>query len=194
MALTKGKIIVIIIIILILISIVAIYMMTSDDEVSDIQILSTDTYYDDDESGLEINGIIETKGTINDNGKLKIIYDGSSVFSRSVNINNNKIGTKIPWKDFVVGNEKYTIQLDYGGKTGEDAFLLSKYDLAVCEKIQIATQLTPAQITIDNLNEQPKLNVVLSFVDDNDNNLLASVNNLDISKLIIEDLIVVCFK
>ena len=181
MALTKGKIIGIIVIILILISVIVIYSMSQSNEVTGITILNTESYSDNDVSGLKINTIIETSGTINDNAKLEILYDGSSVYSHSVSIDNNKIIKKIPWNDFAVGNKKYVIKVSYGGETSEDSFYLYNHNWAVCERVDISTQIVPPQFSTDNLNEEPKLKIGLSFVDVDGNNLHASVKDLEIS-------------
>ncbi len=183
MALTKGKIIGIIIIILILISVVAIYSITQNPEVTEVFIERPDKYIDDGEAGIEIKSHIFIKGSggTSGSGKLEILYDGASVYSRSVDVSNSKGTTKIPWEDFVIGNDKYTIKMTYEGVTGEETFYLSQFDWAVCEKVNITTQITPTQFTELNLNEIPKLKIGVSFIDAKGNNLQAAVKELDLT-------------
>jgi archaellum component FlaF (FlaF/FlaG flagellin family) len=182
MALTKGKIIGIIIIILILISVVVIYTtIDGGDEVDRITILTTDAYSEDGETGIEIQSIVETSGTIDANANIKIEYDGETVYSGTTKISNNRMLTKIPWENFAVGNEQYTIKISHGGKTGTDNFFLHQHGWSVCEQVTILPSLSPKFYDETNLNTQPKMNILLSFLDSDGDSLIAAPKDLDIS-------------
>lgn len=183
MGLTKGKIVGIIIIIIILISVGIIWSITNNPTVSEILVEPPNSYVESDDSGLIIKTNILVKGsaTISDTGDLNILYDDETVYSQSVRIENSRTSTKVSWKDFVIGNDQYTIRMTYKGKSGEETFTLSKFNWAVCEKVAISTQVEPTQFTELNLNENPKLKVVLTFTDEDGNNLNADVKDLDIS-------------
>ena len=182
MALTKGKIIGIIIIILILVSVLVIWLGTSGPGgVDAITILTTDAYSEDGETGLEIESIVETSGTIDATANVKIEYDGDSVYSGTTKISNNRMLTKIPWEDFAIGNDKYTVKITHGGKTGTHDFYLHNHGWSVCEQVTILPSLSPTFYSETNLNTQPKMNVLLSFLDSKGNSLLAPPKDLDIS-------------
>ena len=177
MGLTKGKIIGIIIIVIILISVVIFYAIVNDQEVTGITILTAESSPED---GLKIDAIVESSGEINDNANLRIDYDGSQVYSRSVNIVDNSIKTTIPWKDFAIGNKEYTMRISYDKESAEDEFYLTDHDWAVCEKVLVAAQLSPGQYDVSDPNIQPKLKITLRFVDEEERNLQANANDLDV--------------
>ena len=178
MGLTKGKIIGIIIIVIILISVVIFYAIVNDQEVTGITILTAESSPED---GLKIDAIVESSGEINDNANLRIDYDGSQVYSRSVNIVDNSIKTTIPWKDFAIGNKEYTMRISYDKESAEDEFYLTDHDWAVCEKVLVAAQLSPGQYDVSDPNIQPKLKITLRFVDEEERNLQANANDLDVT-------------
>ena len=89
--------------------------------------------------------------------------------------------TKIPWEDFAIGNDKYTVKITHGGKTGTHDFYLHNHGWSVCEQVTILPSLSPTFYSETNLNTQPKMNVLLSFLDSKGNSLLAPPKDLDIS-------------
>ena len=179
MALTKGKIIGIIIIILILISVVAIWSVTHNPTVEDIFVTKPTSYGD----GMEVNTHILTAGSADVSGSadLKIFYDDVEVYKKSVDVRNSRINAKIPWEEFAVGNDQYTIRVTYDGKTGEETFYLAQdFDWAVCEKVNLSAALSPAQFSEIDPTE-PKLKITLRFVDEDNNNLHASVKDVGVT-------------
>ncbi|MCK5559787.1 MAG: PKD domain-containing protein [Thermoplasmata archaeon] len=104
----------------------------------------------------------------------------TKVYLKSVTVRNNRVNTKIPWEEFAIGNDKYTIKVSYGDKNSEEDFYLTDFNWAVCEKVMLSAQLNPAQFSeIDPT--QPKLKITLGFVDEDENNLHASVKDLAVT-------------
>lgn len=182
MGLTKGKIIGIIIIIIILIVVASIFSITGSKEVKDVFIVKPTSYGTGEDSGLEIEShiLVEGSGKVSGSADVKILYDDIEVYSKSVTVRNNRVNTKIPWEEFAIGNDKYTIKVSYEGKNSEETFYLTDFNWAVCEKVNVSAVLSPVQFSeIDTT--QPKLRITLRFVDEDDNNLHASAKDLAVT-------------
>jgi hypothetical protein len=158
--------------------------VTQNPDVDLIFINPLDDYEDGTNSGIEVKADILTKGSadVSGDGKVEIYYnDDAKVYSSSVKVSNSRLSRKIPWNEFAIGNKPYQLKVSYGGKSAKETFSLSQdFHWAICEKVNITTQLDPPQYNILDLSADPILKITTRFEDKNGRNLLESPKDLEL--------------
>ncbi len=113
----KKKFIVIgVIVALILAAIIYTVIWSSDDSISR---LFLGTIVDNDDStGIIVRAVADPNGpgSVEGKGRIKILYEDTEVYSKSLSFSADQALKEIPYKDFVMGNGDYEVEVAYKDK------------------------------------------------------------------------------
>ncbi|MDP7266330.1 MAG: hypothetical protein QGH39_12315 [Candidatus Thermoplasmatota archaeon] len=146
----KKKFIVIgVIVVLLLAGIIYIVSWSQDDSVN--RLFIGNIVANSNNTGISVEAVADPNGpsSAEGNGRIKILYENTEVYSESLPFNADRALKEIPYSEFVVGNGDYEIEVAYKDKKDNSTYSIEW----VLEYIYVGTNYEKIRTnTEDNLN------------------------------------------
>jgi hypothetical protein len=137
---------IIIVIIVIITAVAAVFAL--DKDVKDVTVIQPDKIPDGSGIVVKAYSSLEGTGRSNDDGTVKIFYDGDEQYSSSISFKDDFARKEIKYKDFIYDEGEYEIQVILGGKSHKTTFNPKDFDFGIAKYINVTLALEPNEFTL----------------------------------------------